>query len=124
MNVQVSMTFQSSLTQLNISSTSIEEYAKTDCDAFGKPHCTYNQRTVWLLFILGLLLMFTNFRNVAVLGYILRRHWVNTDAICFTISVLNSIFGTAIVFRSLTHSLPNIWPHNQFEVSLKTYLKY
>ena len=104
---------------LNLTSILHEARAEpVECDAFGKPHCLYNRWSAWLFFALGLLLMFTNIRNVAVLAYILRRHWVNTDAICLVISVLNAFYGTAIVLRSLTHNLPDIWPYNQFEVSI------
>ena len=104
---------------LNLSSILNEARAEPKCDSFGKPHCSSNRLSAWLFFAIGLLLLFTNIRNAAVLAYILRRHWINTDAICFVISVLNAIYGAAIVLRSLTHTLPDIWPYNQFEVSIQ-----
>ena len=89
---------------------------KPDCDAFGKKHCSYNVWSAWLLFGLGLLLVFTNARNMTVLVYIMRRKWVNTDAICLAISILNVLHGMVIVTRSITRSLHNLWPFSQFEV--------
>lgn len=88
------------------------------CDAFGKQHCSYKWWSAWLFFALGLLLMFTNLRNLCVLVYILRRHWVNTEAICCVISGLNAMFGTLIVVRSVTTYLRDLWPPNQFVVCI------
>ena len=91
---------------------------KPDCDAFGKPHCSYNRWSAWSYFALGLLLMFTNARNLVVLVYILRRHWVGTNAVCSVISGLNAIFGALIVVRSATITLRDLWPSNQFVVHI------
>lgn len=101
-------------------STSSLAPIESKCDEFGKNHCVYNpnQWAAWIYFALGLLLMIANVRNLAVLTYILRRHWVNTDAICLAISVLNALHGTAIVTRSAARSLRNLWPYNQLEVRL------
>ena len=82
------------------------------CDAFGKQHCFYNGWSAWLLFGLRLLLVFTNARNI------MRCQWVNTDAICLPISVLNVLHGVVIVTRSMTRSLRNLSPFNQFEVHI------